>query len=108
MRQFILFIIFIAAALELQAQGCSDAGVCKLGSLKPDPNYTKVQHDNLLDAGFSVGAADYGVTVFGGHIGYSRQFGENWSIDTKATFLSQNGNEVSVIGLGDIFANINY
>lgn len=108
MRQIFLFLIFIAAAPELLAQGCSDAGVCKIGALKPDPDYTKVHYDNVLDAGISVGAADYGITVFGGHLGYSRQFGEKWSIDTKATFLSQHGNEVSVIGLGDIFANVNY
>ena len=108
MKQIISLLLFVMAALELQAQGCSDAGVCKIGSLKPDSDYNMIQHDNKLDAGISVGAADYGITVFGGHLGYSRQFGENWSVDTKVTFLSQSGNEVSVIGAGDIFANVNY
>ncbi len=108
MRQIITLILIMTATLELRAQGCSDAGVCKLGSLKPDRDYNMIQPDNKLNAGFSVGAADYGITVFGGHIGYSRHFGEKWSIDSRATFLSQNGNEVSVIGLGDIFANVNY
>lgn len=108
MKQIITLFLFIIAALELRAQGCSDAGVCKLGSLKPDPDYNMIQHDNKLDAGISVGAADYGITVFGSHIGYSRQFGEHLSIDSKVTFLSQSGNEVSAIGAGDIFANVNY
>ncbi len=108
MKQILAFILFMIAVLELRAQGCSDAGVCKLGSLKPYQDYKLIHHDNKLNAGISVGAADYGITVFGGHIGYSRQFGENWSIDSKVTFLSQSGNEVSVIGAGDIFANVNY
>ena len=82
MKQIISLLLFVMAALELQAQGCSDAGVCKIGSLKPDVDYNMIQHDNKLDAGISVGAADYGITVFGGHLGYSRQFGEDWSIDT--------------------------
>lgn len=104
-----LGIIFSVTCLSgLHAQGCSDAGLCKIDVLKPDPQNPLLMHDNKLDAGFSVGAADYGITVFGGHIGYSRNFGESWSVDTKMTFLSQNGNAISVFGPGDIFANVNY
>lgn len=108
MKQIITLFLLMTAALELRAQGCSDAGLCKLGSLKPDPNYNMVQHDNMLNVGLAVGAADYGITVFGGHVGYSRHFGEKISIDSRVTFLSQSGNEVSAIGAGDIFANVNY
>jgi hypothetical protein len=108
MKQIITLFLLTIGALELRAQGCSDAGVCKLGSLKPDANYSMIQHDNKLEAGISVGAADYGIGVFGGHIGYSRQLGDHWSIDTKATFLFQSGNGISAIGAGDIFANVNY
>ncbi len=92
----------------LKAQGCSDAGLCKIDVLKPDPENPLLKHDNKVNAGLSIGAADYGITAVGGSVGYSRKFGEQWSIDTKMTFLSQRGNDISVIGMGDIFANVNY
>ena len=102
------FIFSVAMLPKMHAQGCSDAGLCKIDVLKPDPENPLLKHDNKVNAGLSIGAADYGITVFGGNVGYSRKFGEQWSIDTKLTFLSQRGNDISVMGPGDIFANINY
>lgn len=105
---FLAYIVSMGLMPVLQAQGCSDAGICKIDILKPDPENALVKHDNKVDAGLSIGVADYGITVIGGSVGYSRKFGEQWSVDTKMTFLSQRGNDISVVGMGDIFANINY
>jgi len=107
-RVLFLSTFLFGSTLYLQAQGCSDAGLCKIEVLKPNPEYGSPLLIQKLSAGMSVGAADYGITVFGGHIGYSRKFGKSWSIDSKMTFLSQQGNGISVIGIGDIFANVNY
>ncbi|MBK9106460.1 MAG: hypothetical protein IPL92_18330 [Saprospiraceae bacterium] len=105
----VLAVIFSVTILpKIHAQGCSDAGLCKIDVLKPDPENPLLKHDNKVNAGLSIGAADYGITVFGGSVGYSRKLGEQWSLDTKLTLLSQRGNDIAVMGPGDIFANVNY
>lgn len=92
----------------LWSQGCSDAGICTIDALKPSPGTPLRAEKNRLEAGISVGAADYGITVIGAGIGYTRKLSESWSVDTRMTFLSQSGNDISVSGPGDIFANVNY
>lgn len=92
----------------LRSQGCSDAGLCTIDALKPAPGSPEAQPNNKLEAGFSFGAADYDINAFGGYLGYSRRFGQSWSVDAKMTFLGQSGNDISVSGAGDIFANVNY
>ena len=91
-----------------KAQGCSDAGVCTIDAFKPASKAGPATQQNKIEGGFNVGAADYGITVFGGYLGYSHDFSDTWSLDSKFTFLSQSGNDVSVIGPGDLFLNLNY
>ncbi len=108
MRKIIVCILIVASAQYLNAQGCSDAGICTIDVLKPSSGSSLRPEKNKLEAGILVGAADYSITVFGAGIGYTRKFGESWSVDTRMTFLSQSGNDISVRGPGDIFANVNY
>ncbi len=63
---------------------------------------------NKLSFGLNMGVADYTIAVYGGGLGYSRNFGDQWRIDSKITFLSQGGNDIHVTGPGDIFVNLNY
>lgn len=90
------------------AQGCSDAGVCTIDVFKPSVKAGPATYRNTLEGGLSVGAADYGINAFGGSLGYSHDFSDVWSIDSKFTFLSQSGNDISVMGPGDLFVNLNY
>ena len=92
----------------MNAQGCSDAGLCTIDALKPDASSTVELTKNKLSIGMSVGAADYNISAYGGYLGYKRFLGQRLSIDAKLTFLAQSGNDISVGGPGDIFANINY
>lgn len=41
MNRLLLLFIFIAGALQSVGQGCSDAGFCTMGALKPDQPYNK-------------------------------------------------------------------
>jgi len=105
----LLVCAIMSATLSLvDAQGCSDAGLCTIDALKPDAGVAAELTKNKLDVGLSVGAADYNISAYGGYLGYKRFLGQRLSIDAKLTFLAQNGNEISVGGPGDIFANINY
>jgi hypothetical protein len=104
----LVFTILSASLSLVNAQGCSDAGLCTIDALKPEAENFAEQPKNKLNVGLSVGAADYNISAYGGYIGYKRFFGQRLSIDAKLTFLAQNGNEISVGGPGDVFANINY
>ncbi len=94
--------------MHLQAQGCSDAGLCTIEPFKPLSEMENAENPNKLNVGLSMGVADYDIAVYGGALGYSRTFSEKWSIDTKITFLSQGGNDINVSGPGDIFLNLNH
>lgn len=102
------FFIFIFSVLHLSGQGCSDAGLCTLESVKPVQTEGQSDFANKLSFGLSFGAADYEIAVYGGGLGYTREFGEKWSVDSKITFLSQGGNDIHVVGAGDIFINLNH
>ena len=105
----LLVCAIISAPVSLmKAQGCSDAGLCTIDALKPDAGGAAELTKNKLEIGLSVGAADYSISAYGGYLGYKRFFGQRLSIDAKLTFLAQNGNDISVGGPGDVFANINY
>ena len=108
MKAIILCLIIILPCMYIHAQGCSDAGRCTIEALKPAASSIEMQKSSKVSAGFSVGSADYGITVFGGNLGYSGRLTERFSLDAKVTFLSQSGNDIGVAGPGDVFINVNY
>lgn len=104
-KSVLVFTLLILTKM-VQAQGCSDAGVCTMNSFKPIVGSTNAK--NQFKIGLSTGGADNSISTIGNYLEYNRRFGQNLSIDARLTSLSQNGNSVSEFGLSDIFANINY
>jgi hypothetical protein len=103
----------MAALLTMPAyyahgQGCSDAGFCTLNSFKPNSAGSIEETKHQFKVGFSFGGADHSISTFGNYIEYNTQLNEKFSFDAKITSLSQNGNEISVYGLSDVFLNANY
>jgi len=108
MKAIILCLFFILPGMYIRAQGCSDAGLCTIDVLKPAASSTEMQKSSKVMGGISVGSADYGITAFGGVLGYSGRFTERLSADVRMTLLSQSGNGISAFGPGDVFLNLNY
>ena len=112
MRQSILIsCVFITAMLfhnKSQAQGCSDAGACSLSDFKPDAKYGGAPGGSYLKFGLNYGLADYDITAVGAYAEYGRGFGENLGMSVKLTGLSQNGNDINVAGLSDIYVTGSY
>ena len=104
---FILLLCFYVLP-DASAQGCSDAGACTIDALRPAASSTVMKKISKVSSGVSIGSADYGITVFGGNLGYSGRFTDKWSADVRLTFLAQAGNEISAFGPGDVFLNVNY
>lgn len=58
--------------------------------------------------GLSVGGADHGITAVGASLDWRMQLGSSWNIDSRITLLSQSGNDIEVVGMGDIYLNLGY
>lgn len=100
---FLTFVTYFA-----NGQGCSDAGVCTLNSFKPNNTDSTTEIKNQFKVGFSFGDADKSISILGNYLEYNRQLTDKFAFDFKITTISQNGNDISVIGPSDIFLNGNY
>ena len=104
----------LAAALgafvsgNVQAQGCSDAGICTINSFKPNSADSAAVGRHQLKVGAFYGQADNAIAVYGTYLEYNRQLSNRWGIDAKLTSLAQNGNGISAFGVSDIFLNAHY
>lgn len=90
----------------VNGQGCSDAGICTLNSLKPQTHTDQPQYNRHFKSGISTGKADHAILVIGSYIEYNQTFKENWTWGGKLTALAQSGNGFSTYGLSDLFMNI--
>ena len=86
-------------------QGCSDAGICTLESIKPNAGLSEGQ--NQFRVGIGYGNADHGIAVIAPYIAYSFKF-DKLSLETRLTSISQSGNETSTFGLSDLYLIGNY
>lgn len=98
--------IVIFLAVDLYGQGCSDAGFCTLNSFKPHADSTTFS--NRVNVGANVGVADYSIGIFGSYLEYNRKISKRLEADVKLTMISQSGNNISEVGLSDVFFNFNY
>ncbi|MFZ1704309.1 MAG: hypothetical protein WAT79_08175 [Saprospiraceae bacterium] len=89
-------------------QGCSDAGFCTINSFKPSQEDTTKSKNNQCKIGGFFGSADHDIAVYGGYIEYNRQLSDKMGVDVKLTTIAQNGNDISVFGISDLFLNVNY
>ncbi len=89
-------------------QGCSDAGFCTINSFKPNSNDSIKATNKQFKFGMFFGKADQSIYAYGSYIEYNRQLNDNYTIDIKLTSMAQNGNDISVFGLSDVFINASY
>ncbi|MBI1223680.1 MAG: hypothetical protein GC192_00465 [Bacteroidetes bacterium] len=103
---YLSILFFLTANSQMNAQGCSDAGVCSLNALKPksETDYS-INHFKI---GASNGLADHDIAVFGAYVEYGRRFSKRFAIDAKLAAMTQSGNDITVSGLSDLYLNANY
>lgn len=108
--KFILITItlFALGSHYAYAQGCSDAGFCTINTFKPNSNDSTKMLKNQFKLGAFWGQANNSIAVYGTYLEYNRQLSRNFGLDAKLTTLAQNGNNISVYGLSDLFINANY
>lgn len=105
---FLTISLLIALINYSFGQGCSDAGFCTMNSFKPSSDDSLKAINNQFKIGVFYGSADNSISVYGNYFEYNRLLNEKIGLDLKLTTLAQNGNNISVFGLSDLFLNVNY
>ncbi|MFN3405316.1 MAG: hypothetical protein ACK40G_14545 [Cytophagaceae bacterium] len=103
----ILFILIIISGKDVFSQGCSDAGFCTIGGIKPITDST-TKGGSQIKLGAFYGKADNSVVVWGNYLEYIYSFSNRFRVDIKLTTLGQTGNNINTFGLGDVFLIGNY
>ena len=109
-KSVIAFIILVGTVINLQtyAQGCSDAGFCTIGSIKPQGAALQNIKKQKLTVILVNGIGDESVYVFTQGIQYDNQLSERWAIQAKITANYASGNLGNAFGLGDAYLSGTY
>jgi len=97
LKVLIMSFLLIIINEQLIAQGCSDAGFCTMGAMKPNQSFGKKLEIRLQSVELSQG---YGFTKFGTHI-WATTLDANFSINSKTTFQAKLPYMVTSGRLGD-------
>ena len=110
MRAIVLFLFtgFCLTAHVSNAQGCSDAGFCTIGSLKPGHSDFEASKKQKLSFLLSNGIGDENVYVFTPGIQYDNRLSSRWAIQTRLTGNFASGNLGNASGLGDLILSGTY
>lgn len=87
------------------AQGCSDAGICSVGHAF-DSDEKELSNSLEISGIFGIGEAD--VTYISPFVSYTRKFNDKFSLSTKVTFSSANGDFGTRASFGDAYLIGNY
>lgn len=103
-----LFIFFLSVN-ELKAQGCSDAGVCTMRSIKDNSGSLKLdkKNKNDLTIGFGYGIGEEATQNYTGYLEYTRRVSSKTSLTGKFNYTSISGELANTSGPGDLFLSIN-
>lgn len=108
MRKIIFFFVglfWISTTATLQAQGCSDAGICSVGNgfiVKDSISKNSIEFGTI----FGVGEAD--VTYISPYITYTRNFNSKIALSGKVTYSQANGSFGTRGQFGDAYLIGNY
>ena len=100
MKKIILIVIISLLANKLNAQGCSDAGIC---SINHGFQSNGKQFKNTLEVAaiYSLGEAD--VVYLSPYIAYTKRFNDRFLFTSKVTFSTANGSFGTRSQFGDAF-----
>ncbi|HEX6171593.1 MAG TPA: hypothetical protein VFZ33_18035, partial [Chitinophagaceae bacterium] len=104
---FSLVIFFIVKA---NAQGCSDAGVCTLHSIKnnAEGHESRDGKKNDVSVGFAYGIGERSTNNYTGYLEYTRTITNRTSVTGKLGYSFINGELANTNGLTDLFLSVNH
>ncbi len=110
MKRLITGIIILSViSLQVNGQGCSDAGFCTIHSIKN--NTGKAGGDdknNEISVGFNFGKGERSVSYYNWEIEYTRSITERTSATAKIGYSFINGELAKTSGFSDVFVSVNH
>jgi hypothetical protein len=106
----LLFSLLIVSEISVNAQGCSDAGVCSIHAIKnsAEAHESKDGKSNDLSIGFGYGIGERSTNNYTGYLEYTRSFSSRTSLTGKLSYNAISGELANTSGLGDLFLSINH
>ena len=100
----------IAAISQSNAQGCSDAGVCTLHSIKnnAEGHESKDGKKNDVSIGFGYGVGERSTNNYTGYLEYTRSISNRTSLTGKLGYSFISGELANTSGLTDLFLSVNH
>ncbi len=104
MRVFGLFVLVILIPLLVQAQGCSDAGFCTMGAMKPDQPYNKRVELKLKTMEFSLyrGTTTLSPIIQVANLDFNFSLNSRNAIQVKVPYQWVKGTLGNTASIGDI------
>lgn len=98
---FVSFCLFYQIS---QGQGCSDAGFCTMGALKPDQAYSKRQNLNLqsIEVSHYTGVTRFKDVIFNYIVDFGFRLGSKTNLQIKVPYVRVNGVLKDTEGIGDL------
>ena len=109
-RIFVLAFISIVLIDRSSAQGCSDAGVCTLHSIKnnAEGHESKNGKNNDVSVGFAYGIGERATNNYTGYVEYTRTITKKTSVTGKLGYSFITGELANTNGLTDLFLSANH
>ena len=105
MKKIISTISLILTISSVKAQGCSDAGICSVGNGFVS---TEKEVKNNIEIATIFGIGEANISYISPYLSYTRKFNDAFSLSTKVTFSSANGDFGTRASFGDAFLIGNY
>jgi hypothetical protein len=111
---YLLSVILISTLFftpEAKSQGCSDAGICTVHSMVPEPDApadSALSLKNTLNSGLVFGMSQWDVLAFTPYLEYSRLLGSHVSLTGRFTYGFRGGELGDINGPSDLFLSLGY
>jgi hypothetical protein len=104
MKKLALLICFLSSSYSLMAQGCSDAGFCTMGAMKPDQPFNKKVALKLrtVELNFYRGTTNLTPIIYVATADMSFSLNSKNSIQVKLPFQAITGQLANTSGMGDV------
>lgn len=99
----ISFVLFLLVFQNLHAQGCSDAGICSIGSAAEHST-----SKNQIEFSSIFGAGESDTQYISPFVTYKRNFNAQWAASVKITSSFASGSFGRRGSIGDAFLTVNY
>jgi len=103
------FAVFTAFARDVRSQGCSDAGVCTIHSMKStEVQDTITGRKNTINTGIYFGMSQHSVVALTPFIEYTRELGRHVSLTAKFNYGLRMGELANTHGPSDLLLTMSY